>query len=236
LLPCIERLYNSRIMKSYIHKSFPKTVLIFLIILTGAWGSGFCDSSQSWLNNSATFTISSKLDLKLTQESRYLDIAYANPYLKNVQGGMVFKLPKNFYFATLYKREHVEIGELGYNEDRYTLEGGWKTKVAEKLDFDIRFRTEIREFDEDRVEDHLRFRLRLRLRTQLSIGKLKLKPFVAAESFGKTKVNTIQRSRLYIGTNFPLSDHVEFSLSYLWLATRGDESIHILHSGFELKF
>jgi hypothetical protein len=82
----------------------------------------------------------------------------------------------------------------------------------------------------------LRFRLLLRLKTALSIGKLKLKPFIGAETFGKTRVYTVQRSRVYIGTYFPLSDHVEFFLSYLWLATRHDESIHILHSGFELKF
>lgn len=223
-------------MKTYIQKSFLKTVIILLLILMGGWSSGFCDTTQSWFNNSATFTISSKLDLKLTQESRHLEITFSDAYLKNVQGGMVFKLPKNFYVSALYKREHVEYLGIIYNEDRYTLEGGWKTKLGEKLDFDIRFRTEIREFDEEQVEDHLRFRLRLRLKTQLSVGKLKLKPFIAAESFGKTKVYTVQRSRLYIGTNFPLSDHVEFSLSYLWLATRDDESVHILHSGFELKF
>jgi len=223
-------------MKKHIHRSSTKTVIIFLFILIGGWSSAFGDTSQSWFNNSATFTISSKLDLKLTQESRHLDVTYSNPYLKNVQGGIVFKLPKNFYFATLYKREHVEIQNIIYSENRYTLEAGWKTKVAEKLDFDIRFRTEIREFEKESPEDHLRFRLRLRLKSELSIGKLRLKPFIAAETFGKSKVYTVQRSRLYIGTNFPLSDHVEFTLSYLWLATRDAESIHILHSGFELKF
>ncbi len=223
-------------MKFFIHKSSIKTVFLFLFILIGIRSIGFCDSSQSWLNNSATFTISSKFNLKLTQESRYLDIAYANPYLKNVQGGIVFKLPHNFYFATLYKREHVEIRSIITNENRFTLEGGWKTKLVENLDFDVRFRTEIREYDEEIPEDHLRFRLRLRLKSRLNIVKLQLKPFIALETFGKTKIYTIQRSRLYIGTNIPLSDQVEFALSYLWLATRGGPSIHILASGIELKF
>ena len=223
-------------MKFFIYKSSIKTVFLFSFILIGTRSIGFCDSSQSWLNNSATFTISSKFNLKLTQESRYLDIAYANPYLKNVQGGIVFKLPNNLYFATLYKREHVEIQDVIYNENRYTLEGGWKTKMAEKLDFDIRFRAEIREYDEESPEDHLRFRLRFRLKSRLNIVKLQLKPFIALETFGKTKIFTVQRSRFYIGTNIPLSDNVELALSYLWLATRGGASIHILVSGIELKF
>lgn len=130
----------------------------------------------------------------------------------------------------------MEIQDVIYNENRFTLEAGWKTKVATKLDFDIRFRTEIREFQEEFQEDHLRFRLRLRLKTELNIGKLKLKPFIATETFGKTKIYTVQKNRFYIGTMIPLSEHVEFGLSYIWLATRGAESIHILHSGLELKF
>lgn len=213
-----------------------KIIVLFPAIFFAVWSSGFCDTSQAWLNNSATFTLSSSLGLKLSHESRHLDITYSNPYLKNVQGGIVLKLPHNFYFATLYKREHVEFQDIIYNENRYTLEAGWKTKVAEKLDFDIRFRTEIREFEEEFPDDHLRFRLRLRLISQLRIGKLKLKPFIATETFGKTKVYTVQKSRLYIGTMIPLGEHVEFALSYLWLATRDAESVHILHSGFELKF
>jgi hypothetical protein len=213
-----------------------KTYLLFLLILLIFWRNGFCDTSQAWFKNTATFTLSSKWSLKLSHETRNLDIAYSNPYLKNVAGGFVFHLPKNFYFSTVYKREHVEIQDIVYNENRFQLEAGWKTKVAEKLDFDIYFRTEIREFEEELQEDHLRFRLRLRFKTLLSIGKLKLKPFIANETFGKTKINTVQKNRFYVGTMIPLSEHVEFGLSYIWLATRGAESIHIFHSGFELKF
>jgi len=130
----------------------------------------------------------------------------------------------------------VDIQDAIYNENRFTFETGWKTKVVEKLNFDIRFRTEIREYEEEIKEDHLRFRLRLRLKSDLNIGQLHLKPFVAAETFGKSKIYTAQASRLYFGTFFPFSEHVEFGISYIWLATRGAESIHILHSGFELKF
>ncbi|UCE43324.1 MAG: DUF2490 domain-containing protein [Candidatus Aminicenantes bacterium] len=188
------------------------------------------------MKNSATFTLSSKWSLKLSHETRNLDITFSNPYLKNVAGGFVFHLPRNFYFATVYKRAHVEIQDIVYNENRYILEAGWKTKVTKKLDFDIYFRTEIREFEEEFPEDYLRFRMRLQLKTMLSIGKLKLKPFIANETFGKTKIYTIQKNWLYIGTMIPLSDHVEFGISYMWLATRDAESIHILYSGFQFLF
>jgi len=223
-------------MRQVHHKPVLQTCLLFFFFFFTQWSNGFGDTSQAWLKNSATFTLSSKWSLKLSQETRNLDIAYSNPYLKNVAGGFVFHLPKNFYLAAVYKREHVEIQEIVYNENRFILEAGWKTKVAEKLDFDIRLRTEIREFEEELPEDHIRFRLRLRLKSELSIGKLKLKPFIATETFGKTKIYTVQKNRLYIGTMIPLGEHVEFGISYIWMASRDAESVHILHSGFELKF
>ena len=213
-----------------------KTCLMFFFLFLSTRTYGICDSSQAWLTNSATFSLSSRLDLKIVQHGRYLDITYSNPYLKNIQGGILFKLPKNFYFATMYRRDHVEIRDSIYNENRITLEGGWKTELTDKLDFDIRFRTEIREFEEALPEDHLRFRLQLRLKTELNIGKLKIKPYIANETFGKKKIYTVQNNRFYVGTTIPLSEHVEFELAYIWLSTRNAESIHILHSGFALKF
>ncbi len=90
-------------------------------------------SSQGWLNNSVTFTITPQWSLKLTQELRALDITYADPYMHNLQAGIVYNLPKNFYLAALYKREHVDLGgDIVFDEDRITLEGGWKTGLAKK--------------------------------------------------------------------------------------------------------
>jgi hypothetical protein len=230
------RMYNLRSMSKGKEKSCKKNIPLFVIFILCGCLRSYGDSDQAWLINSATFKISSKISLKLTQESRHLEITYAHPYLMSLHGGIVFNLIKNVHLASIYKRAHVEYQGTVYNEDRFILEGGWKTGVAKDLDFDLRFRTEIREYDVEALEDHLRFRLRLRLKTEFSIGELKLKPFIAAETFGKTKIYTVQRIRLYLGTNFPLSDNVEFVLSYMWLATRHDESIHILVSGFELRF
>jgi len=232
----MKKLYNIVLMQHPGPKFIFKICLVFFLFLFSTKTYGICDSSQAWLTNSGTFSLSSRLDLKIVQHGRFLDITYSDPYLKNIQGGIVFKFPKNFYFATMYRRDHVDTQDTIYNENRFTLEGGWKTGITEKLDFDIRFRTEIREFEEALPEDHLRFRLQLRLKTTLSIGKLKLKPYIANETFGKTKIYTVQNNRFYAGTMIPLSEHVEFGLSYIWLSTRNAESIHILHSGFELKF
>jgi hypothetical protein len=213
-----------------------RAIFLFLALFLAFRSSSRCDTSQAWLKNSFTFTLTSKWSLKLSHETRNLDISYANPYLKNVAGGLVYHLPKNFYFSTVYKREHVELQDIIYNENRIILESGWKTKLSRKLDFDVYFRTEIREFEEEFLEDHVRFRIRLMLKTMLNIGKLQLKPFIANETFGKTKIYTVQKNRFYIGTKIPLGEHVEFGLSYIWLAARDLESVHILYSGFELKF
>jgi hypothetical protein len=217
-------------------KLIPKMVLFFCIIFFAGWKYSFSDTSQSWFKNSATFALSSIWGLKLDQETRNLDITFSNPYHKCIGGGFVYYLPKNFYFSAVYKRVHVEIQDIIYNENRFQLQAGWETQVAKNLEFDIYFRTEIREFEEEFQEDHLRFRFQLRLKTELHIGKLRLKPFIANETFGKTKIFTVQKNRFFIGTMIPLSENVGFRIAYLWLATRGVESIHIIHSGFQLNF
>ena len=158
----------------------------------------FADLSQGWLNNSATFSINPKWALKFTNEIRCLDISYADPFMYNWQGGVIYKLPKNFTVGFFYKREHTDIEDLDFiaDENRYTLQGTWKIGVIKDLDFDVRLKTEIREFEQKSVDDHLRFRLRVRFKYNTHIGNLKLKPFIASETFGKTKVYTIQRNLL----------------------------------------
>jgi hypothetical protein len=192
-------------------------------------------SDQGWLNNSATFSISPKWKLKLTQEMRALEITYADPYLHNLQAGVVRTLPKNFYLAVLYKREHVAVNDVGVDENRYTLEGGWKKRITPDLDFDFRIKTEIRRFS-DQEKNHMRFRFRARLKYSMVLGGLKLKPFIATETFGKDKFYTVQKNRLYLGSIIPLSDHVELVFNYIWLNQRDQEDIHIFNSGVDLKF
>jgi hypothetical protein len=219
-------------------KSVPKRckhlVLITLLVLLSS--ALFADDGQAWLNNSVTFKIDSHLSLKLTQEARYNEVMYMDSYLHNWQGGFVYKLPKNFYAAFLYKREHTEKSDFTLAENRFTLESGWKTKVDKDLDFDCRFRTEIRRYDENLSENHLRFRLRVRLKGKINIGSLQLKPFIATEPFADTINDSIFRNRFYLGTTFPVSKKVEFVVNYIRQDTKDKDTIHILNSGIDLKF
>ena len=200
-------------------------------------------TSQGWLNNSITFSITPKWSLKFTQELRSLDITYADPYLHNLQAGILYHLPKNFTLAVFYKREHVDIlGEIldleddvVFDEDRFTLQGVWKTGLAKDLSFDVRAKIEFRSFNEE-DSDHTRFRLRLRLKYDAHIGSLRFKPFVATETFGKTQVYTVQKNRFYLGSIFPLSQHAELTVNYIWLNARDLGDIHIINTGFDFKF
>jgi hypothetical protein len=145
--------------------------------------------------------------------------------------------------AALYKREHVDImgeflnveDDIVLDEDRFTLQGTWKAALAKDLSFDARLKTEFRSFNEEE-SNHTRFRLRLRLKYDTHIGSLKIKPFVATETFGKTKVYTVQKNRLYLGSIFPLGSHVELIVNYIWLNARDLGDIHIINTGFDLKF
>ncbi len=200
-------------------------------------------TSQGWLNNSLTFKITSQWSLKFTQELRSLDITYAESYLHNLQAGIVYHFPKNFTLSVLYKREHVDImgdvldleDDVVFDEDRITLQGGWKAALAKGLNFDVRLKTEFRSFNLEN-SNHTRFRMRLRLKYDAHIGSLKLKPFIATETFGKTTVYTVQKNRFYLGSRFPLSQNVELIVNYIWLNARDLGDIHIINTGLDLKF
>lgn len=225
-------------------RSTPRFLLILLLAtFTLLLSRPAAATSQGWINNSLTFSITSHWGLKFTQEIRALDVTYADPYMHNLAAGIVYNLPKNFYAAALYKREHVDImgeildleDDIVLDEDRFTLEGGWKASLAKNLNFDVRLKNEFRFFNvEDK--DHIRFRLRLRLKYDTRIGSLKLKPFIATETFGKTKVYTVQKNRFYLGSIFPLSQKVELIVNYIWLSAHDLDDIHILNTGLDLKF
>jgi len=191
---------------------------------------------QGWINNSLSISLDARFSLLLTQETRFHEPTYMDPYLKNWQCGLSYKLPKNFYLAAMYKREHVQKPELRIAEDRVTFESGWKTGLSEAVSFDCRFRTEIRSYDQEVEQNHLRFRMRIRLRMEMNIGKMRLRPFIATEPFGDSKADTINRNRFYLGTGIILNNNFELTINYIRQDTRGKETLHILNSGVQLKF
>lgn len=210
--------------------------LFFLLLFLSLTPLKTLAEDQGWINNSLSFTITSKLSIKFTQETRCNEITYVDPYLKNLQSGFVYKLPINFYFSLLYKRENTKKPAIALSENRYTLETGWKTKLYKKFDFDWRFRAEIRHYEKEFAENHLRFRFRFRIKTKLEIGSLQLIPFIATEPFADTIDNNINRNRFYLGVIFPLSKKAEFIINYIRQDTRNHDTVHILNSGFDLKF
>ena len=212
------------------------TILLSLFIFTSQFSPPLLADGQAWLNNSLSLKVTSDFSLKFTNETRYDEITFMSPYLKNIQGGIVYKLPENFYLSLLYKRENTEYSYFTLSENRFTLESGWKTKFASHYDFDCRFRIEIRNYDKKLAKNHLRFRFRIRIVASFQIGSLKIKPFIATEPFGDTKEDSINRNRFYLGSVFPLSEKVEFVLNYIRQDTKNKETIHIINSGINLKF
>lgn len=211
--------------------------LVFAI-LCGAFFPGWLYPSdgQGWINNSLSISLDARFSLLFTQETRFNEPTFMDPYLKNWQGGLSYKLPHNLYLAAMYKREHVQKSEIRIAEDRVTFESGWKTGLSEAVNLDCRFRTEIRSYDQDVEQNHLRFRMRFRLRTEMNIGKMRLRPFIATEPFGDSKTGAINRNRFYLGTGIVLNNNFELTINYIRQDTRGKETLHILNSGVQLKF
>lgn len=216
-----------------------KVVLTLLALcLSVLAGPGFVypSDAQGWINNSLSLAIDPHLSLLLTQETRYNEPTYMDPYLKNWQGGLSYKLPHSLYLAAMYKRENVQKSDMRVAEDRVTLESGWKTGLGRGIGLDFRLRTEIRSFNWESEQNHLRFRFRIRLRTEILVGKLQLRPFVATEPFGDSIANTVNRNRFYLGTGIVLQKNLQLTINYIRQDTRDKTTLHILNSGIQLSF
>lgn len=216
--------------KSFLLKT---AAIAFLVLIP--WANLPADD-QGWINNSLTLSVDNKVSIKFTNEIRTQEITFADGFLHNWQGGVVLKASPRVYVAALYKRETTDRGTYNLQENRFTLETGWKSALTPRTSFDVRFRTEIRGFEDDRADNHLRFRLRLRFSTRVRLGKLILKPFIATEPFADTIADKINRNRFYLGTAIPLSAHVVWVVNYIRQDTSGKDPLHILNTGIEMKF
>ncbi len=206
-------------------------VTIFLLLSIEAHAEG-----QGWFNNSLNMTIDNKFSFMIKSQIRTHDISFQDPFVYVLEGGADYKLQKNFHLAAYYRRQTSDSGNHQVNENRYTLEVGWKKKLSKILSFDWRFRTERRSFEQNADVNHFRFRLYIRFTANVKLGELNLKPFIAEEPFWDTKVDAFSQNRFYLGTVVPLSEKVEFILSYLRQDLKAKDSNHILYTGFNLKF
>lgn len=216
-------------------KTCIKRILCVIFFFLAASGLLVYSENQSWLTNSLRITLEPKLKLIFTHEFRNKELTFMSPYLANIQGGLEYSLSERTYIALLYKRENTNKTDSILNENRYTLEAGWKRELGPKVNFDLRFRTEGRVYEDGRAHNHFRLRLRLRFAAQVEFKNFTIKPFIAIEPFGDTLTNTINKNRLYIGASFPLGQHSTFILNYIRQDTKNRKPIHILNAGFHLK-
>ncbi len=191
---------------------------------------------QGWLNNSLSLTISPKLSFKFTQEIRHNELTLSDAYLSNWSGGLSYALGSHFTVGFAYLRETTHRSSADLQENRYSLETGWKTSLAKGWNLDARLRGEIRIYENDLSDDHLRLRLRLRLVHSMVIGKLSVKPFLAIEPFYNAKKSEFSSNRIYAGLTVPLNKQFDWAVNYIYQGNKGKDPYHIFNTGFDLKF
>jgi len=216
-------------------KEMFRSLFIFLLIFgMGVWS--LQADGQAWISHSLDLKVSSVLTVGFQQEQRFNEVMIMDPYLSNIEGRIAFKAGKRVQLALAFRREGQEKGEAVLRENRPFLDFSWVVFKNEKTTFDLRLRTEYRNYDADDGVDHWRFRLRLRLVTKATVGNIKINPFVAIEPFGDTKDDEINRYRFYAGVTVPLTKNAGFVLSYIRQGTRNKETLDILATGFKLSF
>lgn len=218
------------------NRSFHLVSAVALVLLFLICGHYLLAEGQGWLNNSLNLAVDNEFSLIIKSQIRAHNTTFQDPFLYFLEGGIGYKLPKNFFLNALYRRQTSKSADRQVNENRYVLETGWKTNLNKTFGFDWRFRWEIRRFEQDANVNHLCFRLYTRLTAKIKIGELNLKPFIADEPFYDTKYDAFSQNRFYLGSTFPLGDKVEYVLSYLRQDLKGKDTNHIIYTGFNLRF
>jgi len=212
-----------------------KQGLFFVLSLPLLIWTGFADD-QGWINNSLSLKVSPAFSLKITQETRLNELTLIDAYLTNWSGGIAWSISPSFYLSLAYLRETTLKSTANLQENRYTVEAGWKIAVSKAIGFDIRLRNEFRAFEDDLAQDHLRLRLRLRLVGLIPLAALTLKPFLAVEPFANLREGVVNSNRVYAGITIPLSKQLEWTVNYIRQDSSGKAPLHIFNTGFDLKY
>lgn len=193
---------------------------------------------QNWTENSLTFKLTNNQSIRFVNEVKYRSWDWADGvFVKNWVVGYDRKVANGFSIGTHYKQELTRKSNgPDVIERRIGLDAGWQTKFENGMRFDIRTRLEIRHFDEDRSDDHLRFRFRFRLRDNWQFARLKLEPYVSLEPFYDTQSDSFSRYRFSVGTMVPLGTHVKLRVAYLLQDKRAKQGEHVFNTGISVVF
>jgi hypothetical protein len=207
---------------------------VLLMFVVG--GTALFGDTQGWINNSLSFKINERWRIEFVHEIRCQELTFSDSYLKNIKGGIYYNLSKHFHAGVSYRRQEEQKTRFLLHENRVTLETGWNTRLSKVTAFDLRLLTEIRTYKVDLAVDNLTFRLRARVKTKLTIGQLKVRPFIALEPFANTIIDKVYRYRFYAGFVIPMGKNAGFVINYIQQGTKNKETLYILNSGVELKF
>jgi hypothetical protein len=194
---------------------------------------------QGWMVNSIAFNATDRITLNVIQENRFSTFSYwSNHYLANYQLTAAYKFDRGFSAGCGYRRQDDEKAAYTSHENRYFIEGGWKTRLEGNVQFDARVMVESRNYEQEFIEDFMRYRARFRLTYKTAIGPVKLAPFMGSEIYcdnRETSATFVNRNRLYLGSDFPFHKHASFNTYYMRQDEKGRTSMTALIAGFQVK-
>lgn len=210
-----------------------------MILLLGAAATCPLAADQGWMTNTLSIGASKNLSFQFCHESRYAKgMSFGSPFLDGIQSGLTYKLPAKFYVGILYRRENLQTQTLDASENRAGVQGGWTPRIIGGVTLISRFRVESRYFEQDFVEDHIRFRAKIGFSCKARFGKLNLAPFVDTEVFGDDRQNWNDypnRNRFSLGTRILLSDHLGFAVNYIREDIKTLPIVHAFSTGINLS-
>jgi hypothetical protein len=218
------------------------TVSFFVVALVigGVFFTSVCFASRSgnleyWQTSGISFDINKDLAIHAEEEFR-AGRHNGNPYLHNVNIGLVFKsLAEGMNIGFDFKKEYEKDSKGKFRqENRPHLNITFKGNL---FDFDTSNRVRLEYRNREKKKDLFRLRNKATVKFPFKFTNLNLQPYIAEEVFINLGEDNVNQNRLSAGFSCKPAKNIGASVYYMWKTSKisgGWEDTNVI--GVELKF
>lgn len=223
-------------------KSTEVRVFFVVSVVAGAFFTSVCFASRSgnleyWQTSGISLDINKDWAVHAEEEFR-VGRHNGNPYLHNVNLGLVFKsLAEGMDISFDFKKEYEKDSKGKFRqENRPHLNITFKGNL---FDFGTSNRVRLEYRDREKKKDLFRLRNKTTVKFPFKFTSLNLRPYIAEEVFINLGEDNVNQNRLSTGFSCNLAKNIEASVYYMWKTSKisgGWEDTNVVGVGLKFKF
>jgi hypothetical protein len=223
-------------------KSTDVRVFFVAFVIGGVFFTSVCFAGRSgnleyWQTSGVSFDINKDWAVHAEEEFR-AGRHNGNPYLHNVNVGLVFKsLAEGTDIGFDFKKEYEKDSEGKFRqENRPHLNITFRGNL---FDFDTSNRVRLEYRNREKKTDLFRLRNKTTVKFPFTFTSLNLRPYIAEEVFINLGEDNVNQNRLSTGFSCKPAKNIEASVYYMWKTSKisgGWEDTNVIGAGLKFLF